>query len=115
MLGGLAYLYSAHRIMHRDLKPSNILVTGEGRVKVVDFGTAALLQPDRLATTSRAPLTPAYASPEQLIGHAVGTASDQYSLGLVLFELLTGAPAFGERTSLMAAVERARPLPVRDP
>ncbi len=99
----------AHRnlVLHRDLKPSNILVTSEGRAKVVDFGTATLLQPDRLATTSRAPLTPAYASPEQLLGAAVGTASDQYSLGLVLFELLTGAPAFGERTSLMAAVERA--------
>lgn len=99
----------AHRnlVLHRDLKPSNILVTSDGRVKVVDFGTATLLQPDRLATTSRAPLTPAYASPEQLTGDAVGTASDQYSLGLVLFELLTGAPAFGERTSLMAAVERA--------
>ena len=99
----------AHRnlVLHRDLKPSNILVTADGRPKVVDFGTATLLQPDRLATTSRAPLTPAYASPEQLTGKAVGTASDQCSLGLVLFELLTGAPAFGDRTSLMAAVERA--------
>jgi tetratricopeptide (TPR) repeat protein len=99
----------AHRslVLHRDLKPSNILVTTEGRAKVVDFGTGALLQPDRLATTSRPPLTPAYASPEQLVGQAVGTASDQFSLGLVLFELLTGAPAFGERVSLMAAVERA--------
>ncbi|MEO5823889.1 MAG: serine/threonine-protein kinase [Vicinamibacteraceae bacterium] len=99
----------AHRnlVLHRDLKPSNILVTTEGRAKVVDFGTATLLQPDRLATTSRPPFTPAYASPEQLVGHAVGTASDQFSLGLVLFELLTGAPAFGERTSLMAGVERA--------
>ena len=99
----------AHRnlVLHRDLKPSNLLVTAEGRAKVVDFGTATLLQPDRLATTSRPPFTPAYASPEQLVGHAVGTASDQFSLGLVLFELLTGAPAFGDRTSLMAGVERA--------
>jgi eukaryotic-like serine/threonine-protein kinase len=99
----------AHRnlVLHRDLKPSNILVTSEGRAKVVDFGTATLLQPDRLATTSRPPLTPAYASPEQLVGHPVGTASDQFSLGLVLFELLTGNSPFGERTSLMAAVERA--------
>jgi serine/threonine-protein kinase len=99
----------AHRtlVLHRDLKPSNILVTADGHVKVVDFGTATLLQPDRDSTMSRAPLTPAYASPEQLTGRAVGTASDQYSLGLVLYELLTGARPFGERTSLIASVERA--------
>lgn len=99
----------AHRqlVLHRDLKPSNILVTAEGRVKVVDFGTATLLQPDRQATTSLAPLTPAYASPEQLTGTAVGTASDQYSLGVVLYELLTGVAPFGDRLSLLAAIERA--------
>ena len=69
----------AHRnlVLHRDLKPSNILITTGGRAKVVDFGTATLLQPDRLATTSRPPLTPAYASPEQLMNHAVGTASNR--------------------------------------
>jgi eukaryotic-like serine/threonine-protein kinase len=99
----------AHRnlVLHRDLKPSNILVTSDGHPKVVDFGTATLLQPDRLATMSRAPLTPAYASPEQLTGGAVGTASDQYSLGLVLYELVTGVVPFAARASLMAAVERA--------
>lgn len=99
----------AHRnlVLHRDLKPSNILVTANGQAKVVDFGTAALLQPDRLSTVSKAPLTPAYASPEQLMGHAVGTASDQYSLGLVLYELLAGASPFAGSHSLMAAMERA--------
>lgn len=103
---GVAY---AHRslVLHRDLKPSNILVTADGRAKVVDFGTATLLQPDRLVTTSVAPLTPAYASPEQLTGRAVGTASDQYSLGVVLYELLTGVLPFGSQPSLMAAMERA--------
>ncbi len=99
----------AHRqlVLHRDLKPSNILVTAEGRVKVVDFGTATLLQPDRLSTASVAPLTPAYASPEQLTGQQVGTASDQYSLGVVLYELLTGVAPFGDRPSLLSAIERA--------
>ncbi len=99
----------AHRglILHRDLKPSNMLVTADGVPKVVDFGTAALLQPERLTTVSRAPLTPAYASPEQLTGRPVGTASDQYSLGLVLYELLSGVPAVPHGTSLIGAVERA--------
>ncbi|HTV01374.1 MAG TPA: serine/threonine-protein kinase [Luteitalea sp.] len=99
----------AHRnlVLHRDLKPSNILVSTDGRVKIVDFGTAKLLEPGLQATTSGAPLTPAYASPEQLTGRPVGTASDQYSLGLVLFELLSGASAFGERQSFVGAVERA--------
>ena len=102
---GVAY---AHRnlVLHRDLKPSNVLVTADGHAKVVDFGTATLLQPDRLATVSTAPLTPAYASPEQLTGRAVGTASDQYSLGLMLYELLTGVAPYGG-SSLIAAMERA--------
>lgn len=99
----------AHRnlVLHRDLKPWNILVTADGRLKIVDFGTAALLASEQLTTLALAPMTPAYASPEQLTGQAVGTASDQYSLGLVLYQLLTGAPPFARRTSLIAAVERA--------
>jgi len=99
----------AHRnlVLHRDLKPTNILVTADGRVKVVDFGTAKLLDPGLQATMSGAPLTPGYASPEQLTGQPVGTASDQYCLGLVLFELLNGGMPFGERQSLVTAVERA--------
>lgn len=99
----------AHRnlVLHRDLKPGNLLVSDDGQAKVVDFGTATLLQPDRDATVSRAPLTPAYASPEQLTGQPVGTASDQYGLGLVLYELLAGALPFGDRGSLIAAIERA--------
>lgn len=103
---GVAFAHR-HLVLHRDLKPANILVTAEGLVKIVDFGTATLLQPERLMTVSPAPLTPAYASPEQLTGQAVDTASDQYSLGLVLYELLTGVAPFATRASLMAAVERA--------
>jgi eukaryotic-like serine/threonine-protein kinase len=92
----------AHRnlVVHRDLKPGNILVTNDGTVKVLDFGIAKMLAPDApdgrsnaahdaTATVERR-LTPAYASPEQIRGRPVTTATDVYSLGVVLYELLTG-------------------------
>jgi hypothetical protein len=76
-------------IVHRDLKPGNILVNASGQPKLLDFGVAKLLD-DVNATESRAPMTYAYAAPEQIRGDAITTATDVYALGVILFELLTG-------------------------
>lgn len=99
-------------VVHRDLKPGNILVTSDGQVKLLDFGIAKLLATDEgfeaspaTAADTRA-FTPDYASPEQVLGHPVGTPSDVYSLGVVLFELLTGSRPFDLRGKSAIEAER---------
>jgi serine/threonine protein kinase len=97
-------------VVHRDLKPSNILVDREGKAKLLDFGIAKLLDPSAMpfeiepTRTSMRPMTPSYAAPEQIAGARITTATDVYSLGVLLYRLLTGRLPF-ELTGQLGADE----------
>jgi serine/threonine protein kinase/tetratricopeptide (TPR) repeat protein len=103
----------AHRnlVVHRDIKPSNILVTADGTPKLLDFGIARLIADDGpsgmpLTMTGMRMLTPEYASPEQVRGEPITTAADVYSLGVLLFELLTGQRPLAFATRQTGEIER---------
>ncbi len=102
-LGACDAVRYAHQklVVHRDIKPANMLITREGVLKLLDFGVAGLIEGahgDQAAITATSPpaMTLRYSSPEQVLGRHVSTSTDVYSLGLVLYELLAGRPAFEE-------------------
>jgi eukaryotic-like serine/threonine-protein kinase len=105
----VAYAH-ASLVIHRDLKPENILVDAEGQVRLLDFGIAKLLSDDDAAgartETGLAVMTPAYAAPEQVLGEPVGTGTDVYALGVILYELLSGVRPYDVRTRSLLEIER---------
>src|SRR5256885_1461915 len=112
----------ANLVLHRDLKPSNILVTNAGEVKLLDFGIAKLLtdgetRETELTRLAGGALTLDYASPEQIAGTPLTTAADVYALGVVLYELLTGARPYrlkrGSRGELEDAIVSRDEVPLR--
>jgi serine/threonine protein kinase len=113
---GSALTY-AHRsrVVHRDIKPGNILIDQDGNAVVTDFGIAKAAERPSRTLTGALVGTPAYMSPEQCSGGEVSGASDQYSLGAVLYELLTGVPPFaGSTLTVMQAHVESPPAPIRE-
>ena len=108
LCAGLAAAHDAG-VLHRDLKPSNVMIDGRGRARLTDFGLAALA--GSISADDRLAGTPAYMAPEQLAGREVSARSDLYALGLVMYELFTGRPAFKARTLDEARRQRSESAP----
>jgi serine/threonine protein kinase len=103
----------AQGIVHRDLKPENVMIDGQGNVKIMDFGIARSMEAGTRLTGSMVG-TPAYMAPEQVAGKPVDYRTDIYSLGLILYEMFTGVPAFSAENSIAVALKQMRedpPLP----
>ena len=108
--GGLS---EAHKlgVVHRDLKPSNIMIDKEGNARIMDFGIARLIKGEALTGENVIVGTPDYMSPEQVEGKEIDKRSDIYSLGVVLFEMLTGERPFKGDTSLSVAMKHKSEIP----
>ena len=109
----LSALEHAHRegVVHRDVKPANVMLTNEGSIKIMDFGIARVLNAEQKTVDFRLMGTPAYMSPEQVMGEEVDGRSDLYSVGVLFYRLLTGALPFTADTALSMLQRQIRDTP----